>query len=159
MKNLVTINSRKFDNSIHRTWHCEFLNETKDYWLFVGEFEKEISHPKLGIIRQKTVSYEYYFKDKWFNIFRFHEPEGHLKFYYCNVNMPPVLENGVLNYIDLDIDILVQNDFSYEILDEDEFEENSLKYNYQTELIYQIKKNINELILLIQNRHFPFDFK
>lgn len=158
MKNIVTINSRKFDGSIHRSWQCDLMEETEDYWLFYGEFEKEISHEKLGVIRRKTLSYEYYFKDKWFNIFRFHEPEGELKFYYCNINMPPVFANEVLDYIDLEIDVLVQKDLNYEILDEDEFEENLLKYNYQPELIYQVEKNMDELTSLIQNRYFPFDF-
>lgn len=159
MKNTTTINSRRFDGSIYRSWKCELLEETKEYWLFIGEFEKEVSHSKLGIIRRKTLSYEYYFKDKWFNIFRFHEPEGDLKYYYCNINMPPVFENGVLDYVDLDIDILVQKDFSFEILDEDEFVESSIKYKYHSELILQVGKYINELSSLIQDRLFPFDFQ
>lgn len=155
----ITINSRKFDGSIHRSWQCELLNKTDKYWLFVGEFEKEISHSKLGVIRRKTISYEYYFKDKWFNVFRFHEPEGKLKFYYCNINMPPVFENGVLDYVDLDIDILVQKDFSFEILDEDEFAENSLKHKYNSELRSQVDKTLDELKSLIRQRIFPFDFQ
>jgi uncharacterized protein len=159
MKNIATINSRKFDGLIHRSWQCELLENRKNYWLFVGEFEKEVSHPKLGVIRRKTISYEYYFKDKWFNIFRFHEPGGELKFYYCNINMPPVFENGVLDYIDLDIDVLVQKDFGFEILDEDEFIENSLKFNYPPEIISRVHENLNALISLINSRRFPFDFK
>lgn len=159
IKNTVTINSRKFDGSIYRTWHCDLKEETKDYWLFYGEFENEISHPSLGIIRPKTKSYEYYFKDKWFNIFRFHEPEGGLKFYYCNLNLPPVFKNDVLDYIDLDFDLLVQKDLSFELLDEDEFHENSIKFNYPPDLVNQVTLNIVKLINLIQTEQFPFDFK
>ena len=159
MNNLIIINSRKFDGTIYRSWKCELLEEACDYWLFVGEFEQEVSHSILGIIRRKTVSYEYYFKNKGFNIFRFHEPEGSLKFYYCNINLPPVFENGVVDYVDLDIDILVHRDFNFEILDEDEFEDNSIKYDYPPDLIYNVERNLNDLISIIRNRLFPFDFQ
>ncbi|MEK7722750.1 MAG: DUF402 domain-containing protein [Acidobacteriota bacterium] len=157
MEKLITINSRKFDNSIHRNWQCKLLEETKEYWLFVGEFEKEVSHNKLGVIRRKTISYEYYFKEKWFNIFRFHEPEGQLKFYYCNINMPPIFENGVLDYVDLDIDVLVKKDFQFEILDEDEFIENSNKYEYPSSIQSMAKTNLHKLLEKIKKQAFPFN--
>jgi uncharacterized protein len=153
----ITINSRKLDNSIQRSWQCRFVEETPDYWLFVGEFDREITHKQLGVIRRKTVSYEYYFKDKWFNIFRFHEPEGDLKYYYCNINMPPKFENNVVDYVDLDIDILVQKDFSFKILDEDEFKFNSQKFAYSEELKLNVNRSIKDLTDLIERRQFPFD--
>lgn len=159
MNNLVKINSRKFDGTISRSWDCQLLEQTDDYWLFFGEFENEVSHPKLGIIRRKTKSFEYYFKEKLFNVFRFHEPEGELKYFYCNINLPPIFENKVLDYIDLDIDVLVKKDLSFEILDEDEFEENSVRFQYQPELITKVNKNLDTLLSLIHTRSFPFDFE
>lgn len=152
----IKINSRKFDGSIHKSWLCDLLEENETYWLFYGKFEHEINHTKLGIIRRGTISKEYYFKNKWFNIFLFFEPNGDFKFYYCNVNMPPNFVNNVLDYIDLDIDILVQKDFSYEILDEDEFEENSIKFGYSQNLINQTKQIVKELLLFIKHKKFPF---
>jgi uncharacterized protein len=159
MKRTVIINSRKFDGSIHRSWKCELVEETVEYWLFYGEFEAEILHPKLGVIRRKTASFEYYFKNKWFNIFRFHEPEGDLKFFYCNINMPPVLENDVLDYVDLDVDLLVKRNLNFEILDEDEYRENSIKYRYPAEVMQQVENNLAALITSIKKGGFPFSFK
>ncbi len=157
MRENITINSRKLDNSIRRSWQCELVEETFAYWLFAGNFASEIRHSELGVIRRGTISYEYYFKDKWFNIFRFHEPEGDLKFYYCNINMPPIFKNNVVDYVDLDIDILVQNDFSFKILDEDEFKFNSQKFAYSKELKLNVNKSIKDLTDLIERRQFPFD--
>lgn len=159
MQNLITINSRKFDNSIHRSWRGELLEETSDYWLLVGKFEKEISHNKLGVIQRNTISYEYYWKQKWFNIFRFHEPAGELKFYYCNINMSPYFENSILNYVDLDIDVLVNKDFSYEILDLEEFEENSKKFRYPDFVKLKAQESLKVLLKNINQRQFPFDCK
>lgn len=152
------INSRKFDGKIHRSWECELLEETDSFLLFVGEFSEEIHHPKLGIIRRGTISYEYYWLNRMYNVFRFNEPDGSLRNYYCNINLPPTFENGVLDFVDLDIDILVWRDFSLEILDLDEFEENAKKFGYSKNLKRQIGQAFDELKMIINARKFPFDY-
>lgn len=156
MNQSVIINSRKFDGTIHRSWKAELIEETFDFWVFAGEFEKEIRHPELGVIRPGTVSYEYYWKQKWYNVFRFHEPEGTLRNFYCNINQPPQLSEGVLDYVDLDIDVLVWGDFSFEILDLDEFEQNSKLYGYTENLVLRCRETLVELQELIAGKGFPF---
>lgn len=152
----VTINSRKFDGTRHRTWRANLESESESLLTFVGEFDEEIRHPHLGIIRRGTISHEYYWLDRWYSVFRFHEPGGELRNFYCNVNIPPVLENGVLDYVDLDIDVLVWPDFTYEIFDRDDFERNAIKYLYSKELIAQAEASLEQLITLIEGREFPF---
>ena len=115
-----------------------------------------MSHSDLGFIRRGTVSYEYYWLDRWYNVFRFHEPEGDLRNYYCNINMPPVFENGVLDYVDLDLDVLVQPDFSYKILDREDFERNAERFGYTDEIRGKVDAAMDEVIRLIENREFPF---
>jgi protein associated with RNAse G/E len=156
---VITINSRKFDGKIHRSWKADLIERNDSLLIFVGEFEKEVKHTNLGVIRRGTVSYEYYWLDRWYNIFRFHEPDGALRNFYCNINMPPKFENGVLDYIDLDLDILVWKDFKYEILDAKEFEENAGKYNYSENLKQTVDLNVKELINLIENRKYPFNLE
>ena len=124
--------------------------------VFVGEFENEVVHKELGVIRRGTISYEYYWTDRWYNIFRFHEPDGGLRNFYCNVNMPPIFLNGVLDYVDLEIDILVWSDFRIEILDTDEFEQNTERFSYSDELRLKVQESVNELKTMIENREFPF---
>jgi uncharacterized protein len=156
MARSVTINSRKFDGSVHRTWQAELVSESDTLLTFVGEFNEEIWHPHLGIIRRGTISHESYWLDRWYSVFRFHEPGGELRNFYCNVNMPPMFENGVLDYVDLDIDVLVWPDFTYEILDRDDFARNAIKYFYSKELIAQAEASLEQLIALIEGREFPF---
>jgi len=157
-ENLIQINARKFDNKIHRSWKCKFIEQRDSLLIFAGEFDREITHNDLGIIRRGTVSYEYYWLDRFYNIFRFHEPEGSLRNFYCNVNVPPTFENGVLDYIDLDIDVLVWKDFSFQVLDMEDFEYNSIKFKYSKKVIENAKKSLAELLQMIKKRQFPFDF-
>ncbi len=156
--NPVVINSRKFNGEIHRSWNAFLIGRENSLLSFLGEFDQEIKHEHLGIIRRKTISYEFYWLDKYYNIFRFHEPDGKFRNFYCNINLPPVFENGVLDYIDLEIDLIVNKDFSYKILDEDEFEQNSKLYKYSDSLISKTKKTLEEILILLKSRKFPFDF-
>ncbi len=156
-KQLVTINSRKFDGKIHRSWQAELIEQRDSLLIFMGKFAKEINHTNLGVIRRGTISYEYYWLDRWYNIFQFHEPDGELRNFYCNISQPPKLQQNVLDYIDFDIDILVWKDFSLEILDLEEFDENKKKFKYPAKIINKIQKSVSEIKFLIQKRHFPFD--
>ena len=154
----ITINSRKYDGSIHRSWQATLIEQSTSLLKFVGEFDQVIKHQHIGVIRRGTISYEYYWLDRWYNVFRFHEPNGEFRNFYCNINLPPIFDNDVLDYIDLDIDVLIWKDFSYSILDLDEFEENAVIFKYPKELITKIKMNLKELIHQIEHRKFPFDF-
>lgn len=154
---IITINSRKFDQSLRRSWQCELIEETDDFYLFLGEFDSEVVHKELGVIRPGTVSYEYYWKNEYYNVFCFHEPDGNFRNFYCNINMPPILQNNTLDYIDLDIDIVVWKDFSIEILDVDEYEENKEKYLYPENLQQIVSDSVESLLAKIKHREFPFD--
>jgi protein associated with RNAse G/E len=72
--------------------------------------------------------------------------------------VPPTFANGVLDYIDLDIDVLVWNDFSFKILDMEDFEYNSVKFKYSKKVIENSKKSLAELLQMIKTREFPFNF-
>ena len=159
MQNQVcTINARKFDGSIHRTWTCRFAEQKSSLLTFIGEFEKEVKHKDLGVIRPKTISYEFYWTDRFYNIFRFHEPDGNLRNFYCNINLPPTFKDGVLDYIDLDIDVLVWKNLDYKILDMDEFDFHCRKFSYPADIVEKAEQTLNELLELIKNKSFPFDF-
>ena len=156
---LVTINSLKFDGSINKSWNAELVNCENRLFTFVGKFEKEIIHSQLGIIRRGTMSYEFYWLNRWYNVFRFHEPEGGLRNFYCNINLPLKFSGSVLDYVDLDIDILVWKDFSYQILDSEEFEENAKRFSYSDKMRKKVRATQDELISLIETKTFPFDYK
>lgn len=156
---LITINSRKYDGKIHRSWKAELICQKDSLLILVGKFEQEVKHSYLGVIRRGTVSYEYYWLDRWYNVFRFHEPDGNLRNFYCNINQPPKFEKGTLDYVDLDIDILVWKDLSTSILDLDEFDENARIFNYSDDLIKRSKETLTLLLHQIKDRKFPFDFE
>jgi protein associated with RNAse G/E len=157
MDDLAKINARKYDGSIHRSWQAKLIEETSAYWLFEGVFDSQVRHSDLGIIEKGTISYEYYFKNAWFNVFRFHQPTGEFRNFYCNLNLPPTFENNILDYVDLDLDILVGKDFQIRLLDEKEFDDNSKKFLYGKETIEGVGRSLKIVLNLIESREFPFN--
>ncbi len=121
-----------------------------------AKFDQEIQHDLLGTIALGTTSIEYYWLDRWYNIFRFAQPSGELRSYYCNVNVPPTFDGQVLSYVDLDIDILVEPDFSYRIVDLEDFELNANLYRYPSGIQTGAERALKELVTLIETRSFPF---
>ena len=152
---MITVNSRKFDWAIRRTWQCELIEQRDSLLVLVGEFDIDVTHTDLGEIKKGTVSYEYYWLDRWYNIFRFHEPTGELRNFYCNINVPPVFEDDVLDYVDLDIDVLLKPDLSFVVLDREDYAKNAERYGYPDEVNEKVEETLKELLELIETRIVP----
>jgi len=152
---MVTINSRKFDGSIRRSWQGGLVSVSDDLLVLVGRFEQDVEHSDLGHIRAGTVSFEHFYLHRWYNIFRFHEPSGELRNYYCNVAMPPTHSGSVIDYVDLDIDVVVWPDMRYEVLDRHDFARNAALYSYGDDVIDKAEESLKQLIALVENRQLP----
>lgn len=156
-RELLTVQSLKYDGRVHREWRAELLRQDGPLIVVEGEFEEEVRHPLLGTILAGTLSTEYYWLDRWYSVFRFQEPTGALRNYYCNINTPPQLADRMLTFIDLDVDILVSPDFTTRVLDEEEFDEHEKLYNYPPDFRPRVREALEEISELIRLRQFPFD--
>lgn len=151
------INARKYDGTIYKFWKADLIGQNNSLLLFHGIFDRQITHPELGVIRPGTISLEYFWLNENFNIFKFFEPEGSFRNFYCNVCLPPKFKNGILDYVDLDIDVIVSSDFSHRILDMDEFKKNAFEFDYSPELRQITEIGLKNIIKKLQIRDYPFD--
>ena len=153
----IIVSVQKYDGTEHRRWPARIAKTIGPLLILDAVFVEEIQHDLLGTIASGTISTEYYWLDRWYNVFRFSDPDQRLKNFYCNINVPPSFDGRVLSYIDLDIDVLVAPDLSYKVLDEDDFEQNAKHYPYPREVQAQARTALAELIGLIESRSFPFN--
>jgi uncharacterized protein len=153
---VITVNSRKYDGSLHRSWQGGLLSQQDTSLVLVGTFDRDVEHAELGLISRGTLSFEHFWLDRWYNVFRFYEPDGRFRNYYCNIGMPPVLSADVLDFVDLDLDIVVRSDLKCEILDRDDFEQNAVKYGYPDVIRGRAEAALAELMVLIEERQTPF---
>jgi protein associated with RNAse G/E len=152
----ISVRAYKYDGVLHRTWTAELVRQDESLILLDAKFADEIVHDLLGTIAVGTHSLEYYWLNRWYNIFRFAEPDGKLRNYYCNVNQPPRFDGKTLSYVDLDLDILVEPDFSYRILDVEDFEANAKRYGYTPEVQTHARRALDDLVAMIETRAVPF---
>ena len=67
---------------------------------------------------------EYYYANHWYNIFTIYDrDDGKVKGWYCNIGKPAEIEDEVVSYVDLALDLWVSANGKQTVLDEDEFEE------------------------------------
>lgn len=144
---LIAVRVYKYDGREYRRWAARVVKQVGPLIVLDAVFAEEIEHDLLGKIALGTISREYYWKDRWYNVFRFSDR------FYCNVTKPPGFDGSVLSYIDLDIDVLVESDFSYKVLDLDDFESN----RYPPDVEYHARRALEELIGLVETRSFPFN--
>lgn len=152
----ITVRVLKYDGAEHRNWRARLARREASLIVLDAEFEFDVKHHLLGDIQRGTRTIEYYWLDRWYNVFRFLNDNDETRLYYCNINMPPKFAAEVLTYIDLDIDILVQPDNSYQVLDWAEFAANAERYGYPEEIKRHAHAAVDELISMAETRQFPF---
>src|SRR5258707_11108881 len=64
---------------------------------------------------------EWFYTDRWYNIFEIHTAEGHLKGWYCNIAEPASIAAGVVASRDLLLDLWGDPHGGGQVLDEDPF--------------------------------------
>src|SRR5262245_57686061 len=67
---LITVNARKYDLNVRKSWTCRLVEQNNPLVALVGEFDSDISHAGLGSISRGTISEEFYWLDRWYNVFR-----------------------------------------------------------------------------------------
>lgn len=152
----IFVHSCKHDGRVHRRWPAHVSRREGSLIVLDAVFAEEVRHPLIGTIEAGTHSTEFFWIDRWYSVYRFQTPAGRLLKFYCNINTPARLESGVLSFVDLDVDILVNPDYSYTVLDEDEFDLHAELYKYPQTFRENVKLALEQLIRLIDSREFPF---
>lgn len=151
-----TVRVLRYDGTEHRQWKARLARRDGSLIVLDAEFDVEVQHQHMGHIPQGTRTVEYYWQDRWYNVFQFLDDAGQTRLWYCNVNLPPVVEDTSITYVDLDLDVVVRADFSYKILDSNEFEHHARIFGYPPEVQESARKALTEVISRIESRQFPF---
>ena len=152
----IHVCSTKYDGSPH--W--EF-----DSWLVLEDGPLLITSNFAGQELQTwngpwTTPYDtrnHFWSDRWYNVMRLELPHGGFDGWYCNVTTPAEYDGENLHYVDLDLDVRVSAQGVPEVLDEDEFLENSERMGYPPNVIQEARRAVDELLALVRTGQPPFD--
>lgn len=130
MSRIYTVNSRKFDGSLRRSWKCEFVSRDDTKIDLVGKFATRVNHPDLGVIEAGTISHERFYFNRWHNYFVFEYPAGTFRNAYFNICMTPKVGEDVIDYVDLELDVVIWPDGRQVSLDLEEFSVSCRVFEY-----------------------------
>ncbi|TDQ36617.1 DUF402 domain-containing protein [Aureibacillus halotolerans] len=157
MSETIHLNAMKYPDVLHYEWHGERLLQTDEYIAVLCKPGRElIHHTKNNVFTIHNTSLEIFFFKEWCTVAIEFE-QGQIVSYYCNVAMPSVLEENKLHFIDLDLDLVKEKNQAWTVVDEDEFEENLLKYKYPLELQEEARNALVRLQEKAKRAEFPFN--
>lgn len=96
---------------------------------------------------------EYFYTDRWFNIFAISSADGRRKGWYCNIAAPAQVSETCVEQVDLLLDVWVHPDGQVVILDEDEFAADTTLTDDQRQ---GAMRGMQELLTLIAQHREPF---
>jgi protein associated with RNAse G/E len=90
----------------------------------------------------------YYWFDKFYNLIEVFDTNGALVELYINMASPPEFENGMMSFKDHELDVSRFPPKAAQLIDEDEFAEAAVKYQYTQEFqdkMYSVAEEALEL--------------
>jgi protein associated with RNAse G/E len=95
--------------------------------------------------------------DRYYNVLLFWLPDWTFRGYYVNLALPSEWDGELCVYIDLELDVALFEDGIVRVLDQDEYEESKIRYNYPDELIERVEHTTVQVVEMMERRTFPFD--
>ena len=150
----IQIHSYKHDESLHRIWEKATVLDITDEYVIVANRRTKVIESNGRFWHTREPSVTWFFKNHWFNIIGIIKKDG--IHFYCNIASPYVMDKEALKYIDYDLDIKVVDDFSYNVLDRNEYNKHKERMDYPSELKKILERELNVLKGMIENRQEPF---
>lgn len=153
-KKWLIIQAYKHNENLHRQWtHSYVLEDNEDYFVLasiraaVVESDGRKWHTKEPAIFVLS-------KKKWFNVIAMFKETGIC--YYINIASPTIYDNGILKYIDYDLDVKVYGDGTTRLLDVSEYRKHAEEQGYGDEIKEILEETVKEIYDAINKKEFPF---
>ncbi len=151
----IQIQSYKHDESLHRIWEKATVLYADDEYIIVANKRTKVIEANGRFWHTREPSVSWFYKNRWFNIIGIiKKNEIH---FYCNIASPYVIDDEALKYIDYDLDIKVLDDFSFSVLDRNEYNKHQIKMDYPNDLKQILETELDMLKELVENRREPFN--
>ncbi len=152
-----TMKAYKYDGRIHYEQELDFVSRENEVLTLAGKKGRQLKHhTRNAIFSFDKNTLEYFFTDRWYTAALVFDEEGRVVQVYCNISKPAEIDDNIVSFVDLDVDVIVK-DGKIEVIDIDEFEEHKVLYGYGE----VIEKKVFETVELVKNnilkKRFPFN--
>ena len=155
----LQIHCYKHDGTFHRTCDEATVLDIFDNGIVCANYKTQIIEStgknKYHKYYTKEPAIIFFYKDSWFNVIGQIKSKG--LFFYCNIASPYIIDDGVIKYIDYDLDLRVFPDGAFKVLDRNEYRYHKKKINYSADLEKVIQYELSRLIDMKRRDVGPFD--
>ncbi len=151
----LKVHCYKHNGKIHRTWdEVNILDETDDY-LVCGNSKVKITEADGRSHKTKETAIIFFYKKRWFHITAQFKNTG--LFYKVDMASPFLIDDGIIKYIDYDLDLKVFPDGDFRVLDRNEYKYHKkiMKYSENLDLILQ--NELSNVINMKKAQEGPFN--
>lgn len=158
----VHVRKLKPDGRLDFEWHGDVMRCDAEGIVVRAEFNVDVVERAFATFRRGDVFFEFYYFEpatadrprRYYNVFQISHANGTLKGWYCNLGLPAELDASTaqLSYVDLALDVWVNPDGSFTVLDEDELEE---LLEHYPDLNGVAQEGRADLIALATSRNLP----
>jgi len=151
----IKIHSYKHDKTIHRVWANAIALEISPNEVIVGNYKTRVIESNGRYWNTKEPAICFFYNNKWFNIIAMLKEDG--IHYYCNISSPYLYDGEAIKYIDYDLDLRVDPNYRFKILDKDEYRLHAKTMGYSDKLKVILEDSLDQVIALVKERKGPFD--
>jgi hypothetical protein len=119
----VTVRKFLYDGTPHYTWEGRLVERDDEQVVLEAYFTRGYRDLGYVVFERGDLFVEFYYFDRWYNVFQIYSAGGELKGWYCNITKPATLGDGELRFVDMALDLFAYPDGSSLPLDVEEFEE------------------------------------
>lgn len=152
----LQIHCYKHNGQLHQLCDEAIVLYNDDNMIIVANDRAKLTEADGRSYHAKEPAILFFYKKHWFNVI------GQLKeyglFYYCNIATPYIIDNGVIKYIDYDLDLRVFPDGGFKILDYNEYNYHKRLMGYPKEIQMIVKNELSNLIEMKRKNEGPFEY-
>jgi hypothetical protein len=153
MMDTLTVKKLNLNHELIIAYDGTVLERTSDTLVLEARFNRETMDLGYALLEHHDRFVEHFYADRWYNIFEIHSVhDDHLKGWYCNIARPAVFGSETIEQTDLALDMWINPDGSYHLLDREEFE--ALDLDRTTRL--RAQQAVGELLYLLYHHAAPF---
>lgn len=142
------VHACKADGSVYRSWHTLIESVDMDSIVTISPAGGMVEDRERIHYQTEHILRSYYWFDKFYNLIEVFDKEGTLAYLYINIASPPEFENDAMNFKDHELDVIKYPLKPAQLIDEDEFAEAAVKYQYSKEFQEQMYLAANEALEL-----------
>ena len=150
----LSVHCYKHNGNFHRSWEEALVLAVDEEKIIVGNNKTKVTESDGRYHKAKEPAIMIFYKDSWFNVF------GQLKkkglFYKCNIASPYLISDGVIKFIDYDLDLKVFPDGGFKVLDRNEYKYHKQLMGYSDDLDKILTSELTTLINLKRKEEGPF---